>query len=278
LTFETIVHRALAHARNVPAIVCRAGTRSAALGAILLAASSVSVLATANTPPTFTSITANTAKINAGEALIITGTFADPDITDAHTIFVYWHDGVMREGEAEKVQLAPGQHSFQMSHVYPNPIVPRDINVSVGDRQQPYHILVGGIDVSDNQTGSQRDTRHFPLVVGPARAGETPNPDQQPRFVQSSIKLTKMPGKTGLVTIQGDWTDGDDNAGIVTLVPSDNKPPAGLPACTSTGHHFKCMYQFPVPKPVKPTDWLYALEVSDGRGGNDEFKGTVQIP
>jgi hypothetical protein len=252
------------------------------LGVVLLAASTITVWATANTPPTITTMTANTAQLSAGEALVITGSFTDPDITDAHTVFVFWHDGTAvgtpADNVAEKVQLAPGQNSFQLSHTYPIPVAQQNITMTVGDRQQPFHILdKGGIDHNDNQTGGGRDRRHFPLVVGPARTGETP-PDQQPSFVESSIKLTKTPGKTGLVSIQGDWTDGDDNAGIVTLVPSDNQAPKGLPACTSTGHHFKCLYQFPVPTPVKPTPWLYALEVSDGRGGNDVFKAQVQIP
>ena len=79
------------------------------------------------------------------------------------------------------------------------------------------------------------------------------------------------------MTIQGDWTDGDDNGGVVTFVPSDEQP-RGLPACTSTGHHFNCMDQYQVQKPVQPTTLTYALEVSDGRGGNGLFKGKVQIP
>jgi hypothetical protein len=279
MTLRSFVQGALGEARYLPGIVGRRGRRSALLGALLLAASTATVLATANTTPTITSMTANTSQLNAGEALIITGTFADPDVTDAHTIFVNWHDGVAPQGQAEKVQLAPGQNSFQLSHTYPIPVAQRDIVVQVGDRQTPFHIIVNGVDTTnDNTTGGARDSRRFPLVVGPAEAGQTKSPDQQPSFVESSIKLTKTPGKTGLVSLQGDWTDGDDNAGIVTLVPSDGQAAKGLPACTSTAHHFKCMYQFPVPTPVKPKTWVYALDVSDGRGGHDLFKGQVQIP
>jgi hypothetical protein len=51
------------------------------LGALLLAASAVTAWATANTPPTITSLTVipNTSVINEGQTLTIAGTFADPD-------------------------------------------------------------------------------------------------------------------------------------------------------------------------------------------------------
>jgi hypothetical protein len=274
MRFGASIQGALKRACRLPATVQRSGRRSVALGAVLLVASTATVLATANTPVTITALTANTSQLNAGEALILTGTFADPDPGDAHTVFVYWHDDVMPVGQAEKIQLAPGQHAFQLSHVYPVPVSQRTVHFTIGDRQQPYALP----HVNDNQTGEGRDHREIPIAVGPANPTQTKQPDQQPRFVESSIKLTKTPGKTGLVSIQGTWNDGDDNAGIVTLVPSDEQLPKGLPACSSAGHQFKCLYQFPVTSPATPKTWVYALEVTDGHGGNGTYKGTVQIP
>jgi hypothetical protein len=270
MRFGSIVQGVLGRARRLPAVVGRTGRRSVALGAVLLVGSSASVWATANTPTTITSMTANASSLNAGQALVITGAFTDPDVGDAHTVFVYWNDGVISQGQAEKVQLAPGQHSFVLSHTYPIPVA-ASIQVYVGDRQQPFH-------TNDNTNGEGRDSRRFPLLVSPSTSPPKPTPDLAPSFIASSIKVTKAPGQTGLVTIEGDWNDGDDTTGTVTFIPSDEQPPRGLPACTSTGHHFKCIYQYQVPKPVQPTPWIFALDVSDGRGGNAVYKGNVQIP
>jgi hypothetical protein len=263
----------LKHARSLSEHVRRKGGRSLVLGAALLAVSTATALATTNTHVKVTTMTANTAKLSAGDALIITGTFEDPDAGDATTLFVYWHEEEGRVQKAEKVQLAPGQRSFQLSHTYPVAGPQRDVSVCVADRQLPFYPLHS----NDNQSDAC-DFRRFPLIVNPADPNRPPHPDQQPRFVESTIKVTKTPGKTGLISIQGDWTDADDNAGIVTLVPSDGQPAKGLPACTSTGHHFKCLYQFPVPNPPTPKNWIYALEVMDGRGGHGVFMGNVQIP
>jgi hypothetical protein len=273
MTFGDSLRSALKQARSLSDHARRTGGRSAMLGAVLLAASTATVLATANTPAKVTVMTANAAKLNAGEALIITGTFEDPDAGDATTLFVYWNDDGSNHQKAEKVQLAAGQRSFQLSHTYPVAGPQRDVVVFVGDRELPFYPFP-----SNDNTSNARDNRRFPLVVNPADPNQTPHPDQQPRFVESRIKVTKMPGKPGLINIQGDWTDADDNAGMVTLVPSDGQPPKVLPACTSTGHHFKCLYQFPVPNPPTPKSWIYALEVMDGRGGHGVFMGNVQIP
>src|SRR5688572_7877664 len=88
--FSTTLGRAIAHARYLVASSWRLGRRSATLGALLLTASTVTVWATANTAPQFTSLTVTPSILNEGQTVVLRGTFTDPDTTDAHGMLVYW--------------------------------------------------------------------------------------------------------------------------------------------------------------------------------------------
>src|SRR4051794_40295462 len=89
----------LEHARGragqVMASSARVGRRSAILGALLLAASAVSVWATTNTPPRWTSLTTSAGVIDEGQSITITGSFVDPDAKDTHTILIYWQGSTL---------------------------------------------------------------------------------------------------------------------------------------------------------------------------------------
>jgi hypothetical protein len=237
------------------------------LGAVVLAASTVSVVATTNSPPQFTSFQSSAGKILAGQSVTVSGTFTDPDATDAHTVMIYWKDGVVSPGQAEKIQLAPGQGSFQVSHTYPIAIPETLVHVRLMDRQLPVH-------TNDNTTGSASDSRNFFIQVDPSG---TPT-NVAPSFVESSIKVTKAPGQTGFVTIQGDWVDPNDDVGTVSFNAGDGLPPPNLPPCTSSGRHFKCMYTYRVPKPVTSKEYVFQLDVNDGHGGTDTYRSTIRIP
>src|SRR5688500_2802620 len=76
---STSRERVLGHARRLLAGAFQSGRRSAVLGTILLIGSTVSVVATANTPPVITSLTVTPSVLNEGQAVTLTGAFTDPD-------------------------------------------------------------------------------------------------------------------------------------------------------------------------------------------------------
>jgi hypothetical protein len=261
MMFETIVQRAREGWRRLPPVVRRRGRRSAALGAVLLAASTASVLATANTPPQIVTLVQSAPAISAGEAVIVAGTFTDPDATDAHTIVFYWDDGVSYPQRVEKLQLPPGQLAFQLSHVYPTPVRQANISVTVVDRLRPG-------DPNDNHAGEGRDNKQLALEVKTANVA--------PTFVDSSIVVDVRPFRTGFVTIHGDWKDPDSESGTVTLMPGDGHQSGSNTYCTSDGHHFQCLYRYRVVGP--PKEYTLRLIVKDDHGAVGTFESTVKVP
>lgn len=91
----------------------------------------VEVLA-ANEPPTSIGVSLNPSTISENGTTLLTGTFADPDGGDHHTILVSWGDG--RSGT---VNLTNGQRSFSFSHQYldDNPLDRYTITVRVTDSE-----------------------------------------------------------------------------------------------------------------------------------------------
>jgi hypothetical protein len=221
----------------------------------------VTVWATTNTPPTITSLTVtpNTSAINEGQTLTIAGTFADPDAADLHTVLVYWHDNPTNTTTAEKLQLAAGQTTFQLSHVFTNDVPPTNIKVAVADRQRP-------VGSNDNTDGEARDTRFVPIQVN----------NVAPSIVDSSVKLTKTPlDETVLVTIDGDWTDPGADTGILSLVSGDS---TRITHCTRVNRHFHCEREYRLPEPIRSKVYAVHVKVADGDGGLDTWDSSVRIP
>src|SRR5215213_2233302 len=76
---STTTRRALIGAKRALASPAGAGRRSLALGTALVLGSTLTVLATANTPPTITNASLSQSVINEGGSVTLTGAFTDPD-------------------------------------------------------------------------------------------------------------------------------------------------------------------------------------------------------
>src|SRR5688572_2465200 len=92
-------------------VAARSANKTAVLSLMLLAASSVSVWATANTPPSNLTLSLSQSVINEGQSVTLTGSFTDPDATDLHSVNINWKDGKPQQ----KVQLPAGQLTFSVT-------------------------------------------------------------------------------------------------------------------------------------------------------------------
>jgi hypothetical protein len=90
---QATLRNALARSRGSLAITARAGRGSLALGTALVLGSTLTVLATTNTPPTITSMNLSNSTVNEGGNLTVSGTLSDPDVMDAHSALIFWPDG-----------------------------------------------------------------------------------------------------------------------------------------------------------------------------------------
>ena len=176
------IRRAVDRALRLPTRLVGPGTRSMAIGALLLtAASTASVVATTNTPPVFTSLTVSTPQAYEGQTVTLTGAFTDPDAGNRHTVIIYWYGG---EGEElqqrkEKIQIPAGQRTFQVNYTYgdyvPIPPIPYpNIKVLLFDHEFP-------TNPNDNTTGMAHDTEFVPFQLL----------DAQAQFIPTSIKITR---------------------------------------------------------------------------------------
>jgi hypothetical protein len=257
--FSIAFGRARGHARQLLVSSSRLGRRSAALGALLLIGSTVTVLATANTPPTITSLTVTPSVLNEGQTVTLSGTFTDPDVGDFHTVRIGWRDSPdITSGFRQQVQLAPGQTTFQVTHTYTDNVAPTTIKVSVIDRRDP----PGSNDNTPGAGGT--DFGFVPIEVRSV----------PPRFVDSSIVGT---ASAGGVVVEGDFTDpGTDDTIQVTA--TIGGPFATVPMSCSLGkggRHFRCEYTH---RPsLAPRTYTVNLRVSDDDGGQDTHTMTVRF-
>jgi len=236
----------------------RAGRRSVALGAILLAASTATVLATANTPPHFTSLTVSPSVLNEGQSVVLNGAFTDPDTTDAHSMLVYWDGG--DSNFKQKVQLPPGQLSFQVHHTYTDNVASPTIKVVLIDRQHP-------IDANDNTDGiGGGETKFVPIQVK----------NVAPRFVDSSIVGS---ANAGGVVVEGDFTDpGADAIQLTAKIGLPINPAGQIPMACTLGkgeRHFRCEYSQQASFAAKT--YNINLLVKDDDGGQDTHTMSVHF-
>ena len=173
MSFMTTVRRALGRARHLPAGLVRSGRWPLALGALLLATSTASVVATTNSPPQIGGIRLSDRSANEGQTVTLVGVYNDPDASDRHTLLVYWYGG--DSNEKQKVQLPPGQSHFEVTHVYADDFPAQPIKVVVFD-----HDLPDG--ANDNTGGMKSATELVPFEVR----------NVEPEIVASSIKVEKQ--------------------------------------------------------------------------------------
>jgi hypothetical protein len=260
-SFNSIVPHTLNRARQISRALLQTGRRSLVLGTILLGASAASVLAASNTPPDFVTVTASASVVEEGQPFVITGTFTDPDVADRHMIQVWWTSAA----GGEKTYLAPGQKSFQISHVYPDQGGPYQVRVTVADRQLPPLS-------NDNTTGgSGTDTVYFPVQVKNA-APKLPEP----------ITVTQRAVPNGIaVVLEGDVIDGSgDPLQVFAYWDTGARPLPGACAISEgkTARHYRCERVLPVSPfsaPRNVTVWISAQD-DDGLAG--KTSKTFQIP
>ena len=169
MSFMRTIRPALDRARYLPASLGRTARWPMALGALLLTASTASVVATANTPPKILSASVSPQIIDEGQAAVLTLSFADADPGDSHTIRVKWHDTPGASSGTEVHQLPPQQTSIQLPHTF------RDssqgpsgkVQVTLYDRQTPPG------SPNDNSDGAAQDVIFVPITVRNVAPGFT---------------------------------------------------------------------------------------------------------
>jgi hypothetical protein len=244
---------------GLPSRIIRSSRRSVALGAVLLAASTATVLATANTPVEITNLTLSRTAIAEGETVTLTGEFTDPDLGDGHSVFILWgHESLTR-----KWQLPVGQRSFQIQHTFADDKDPAgplydEIYVTVMDHQLPF-------GANDNTTDKSRTGKLLPIQIT----------NVAPRFVERGITVTK---KGGRVFVEGDIVD-PGTADQIKVGATWGDTPLQAPAACSLSNgdrHFICQHAYQ--PPLRAKTYPIALTVKDDDGGVGTYQTSVQVP
>jgi hypothetical protein len=225
---------------------------------MLLAASTATVLATANTPPHITSLTVSQSVIDEGQTVTLSGAFTDPDAGDLHTVRIGWGDDAIT-GFKQQVQLPAGQFSFQVTHTYTDDLAPTSIKVSVLDRQLPP-------GTNDNSGGHGTDFGFVPIQVK----------NVAPRFVANSVTVAKGPNRS--VAVDGAFVDpGTVDTEQVTANWSDPFAPGTTPCTLGKGERqFHCEHTYRTA--LVPRTYRITLVARDDDGGTGTFQTSVQIP
>jgi len=233
------------------------GRRALALGAMLVLGSTLTVVATANTPPTITSASLNKTTINEGQSVTVSGTFTDPDASDTHTALVHWPDG-----EKGKAEIPAGQFTFQVSRTFPDNLDYHLVIVELRD-----HNLPPG--ANDNTEGLGKDTESLSLnVVNVA-----------PTFAHN-VAVTRARNAPGKVIVEGDTVDpGADTVTVYAIWDANGLPQIGNgQACTmTTKRHFRCEHTYAVPQIGTKTHSI-KLTARDDDGAQTQTSTSVTLP
>ena len=246
-----------ARQRNRPfvPIAGRSSRSSLILGALLLAGSTLGVIATTNTSPTITNLSLSASVIDEGQEVTVTGAFTDPDDTDTHTVQLDWREPNL---DQQKVVLAPGQKSFQVTHKFKDNQYPSPIRVSIIDHQP-------GVDPNDNTGGVGADWEYLPLTVN----------NVAPTFAKG-VEVKKFALQPGKVVIEGNVVDpGADTLQVTAAWGSSQQfPGLGSSPCSLVKGHFRCEYTYP----STPRTYTATVRVQDEDGGHNTHNLRIQIP
>jgi hypothetical protein len=241
------------------------GQRSLVLGAALLLGSTLTVAATANTTPTLTNVTLSKSIVDEGESFTISGTIVDPDPGEIHTLYIY---PGRPSFDQVKVELPAGQLSFQVPYTYtddrgqnaPDGNIPisREIKVWVSDDNPP--------NDNDEEAGETNQI----LTIGVRNVAPVIN--------SHTLNVTKAGGKSGVVVVEGQYTEPGLDTVQVSANWGDGLVGAGklLPAC-DVNHHtktFRCEHTY---KPGPAKTYQITLRARDDDGGEDTATTSVQI-
>ena len=232
-----------------------AGQRSLVLGAALLLGSTLGVVATANTPPTWTNVSLSASVIDEGQEVSVAGAFTDPDDTDSHSIQIDWREPGT---DQQKIDLPPGQTSFQVTHRFKDNrnLVP--VRVTVIDHQP-------GVEPNDNTSGIGYDTEELPLTVQ----------NVAPSFAKA-IEVKKFALQPGKVVLEGNVVDpGTDTLEVSAAWGSSQQfPTLGIAPCSLVKGHFRCENTYP----STPRTYNVTVRVHDEDGGEKSQGVRVEIP
>jgi len=257
-----VVRRVLDRTCRCTAGLRRTGSRPLVLGALLLAASTATVLATANTPPTIVSASVSPAVLNEGQSATLRVTFADPDAADLHTVRVKWHDQGTAPHEAEVVQLPAGQSSFTLTHTFKDSVKGpsgSQLQVTVYDRQSRPGAP------NDNVEGAGQAVVFVPIQVN----------NVAPSYVPGSVTMRQKVGRQ--VSVAGDIVDpGTGDSLQVAATWSDPFVPGATACSLSKNRHFQCEHTYPASLP--PGHYPIILIARDDDGGETRYQVIVQLP
>jgi hypothetical protein len=243
--------------RRFAARSVRSPRRSLLLGVALVVASTVTVLANANTPPTITSASVTPSILGEGQTVTLNATFTDPDATDAHTVEILWKDGTKN-----KLQLAAGQYSIQATHTYvDNTSSPAHIWLTVKDRQSPV-----GSEQNDNAEGFGIDTHAVPINVR----------NVQPHFLRG-IAAQKSQKSPGSVMVTGSFADPGvaDTHEVRVSWGVEANPLTPIHLCALANKQFTCSYTYPN---SASGSYTIRLRVKDDDGDVDNASLQIQLP
>jgi hypothetical protein len=256
----SVIRRTLARARQLPTRVARQGGWPLALGAMLLVASTASVVATANTPPKIESATFRPHRPVEGEEALLTVKFSDPNLGDFHTLRVRWRDDGDRGPSVHEMQVPAGQTFVQIPHTFKDAPTDGTIQIAILDRQMPPGAP------NDNTEGAGKD-----LVFAPA-----PVINAAPNFVGDSIQVQKQdrrkvlvvgevadPGALDTLKVRATWGMGQ----------GAEPTPCGV---DTASRRFYCEHTYVGPWGGLIT-YVIGLEVTDDEGASSKYKTSVRI-
>jgi hypothetical protein len=256
--FGPAVQRALERARRVPSIVLRRGGRSASLGALLLAASAATALATANTPPKITAATITPSVMNEGQTATLSVTFTDPDAGDLHTARIKWFD--QPGGHTQVVQLPAGQKSFQLTHQYAEaPTWGQKVQVTVYDRQTPPD------SPNDNTEGAGKSFVDIPVTVKNVAPSVVANrvsvQNQGYHFVVAEGDAFD-PSTKDVLRVRATWSDPVIHHSEPCTISQDTR-------------HFRCEHYYD--PSAEPGTYAITIHLFDDDGGVTNFKTSTDL-
>ncbi len=262
-SLNAAVQRVLGRANHLPASLTRVARLPTLLGAVLLVSSATAVLATQNTPVAITSATVSKTVVNEGEPLTLNVRFADPDITDGHSVYVVWRF----DSRDWKIRLPIGQRDFQINHAFRDDkdsygYEMGEIYLTVMDHQLPF-------GTNDNASGKTYDHESIQVQVR----------NVPPNFTKVSASESRPQPTQAVVKIDGIIVDpGVLDTHQVTAAPgSPDQRIRGMP-CTvnAADRRFHCELMFNVPEKFSVTKTI-TLQARDDDGGQGVTTMEVEL-
>ena len=261
MSYPTTTFSTIDRARRLPATLGRMASRPLALGALLLAASTATVLATANTPPKIVSASMSPNVLNEGQTAILTVSFTDANPGDSHTLRVKWRDTGPGAPMTEVIQIPPQQTTIQVPHTFKDTPANSAINVTLYDRQTPPG------SPNDNTEGAGKDYVKVPVTVN----NVAPSLPQPTTVTSSRVSATQV-----LVKIDGAIADAAGDTHEVRAARWYGSTPAKVTTpCTADKLRYHCELTYSSRE--VGTVQAVTVYVKDDEGATGAANVTVEI-